>query len=376
MRDVLLRGGQARTLTMLGVVTVLLVALAIFAVSMQRRALTSDFETRPMFPDLTEKVNDAARVEVVSRLTAVTVVRDDEAGDTWRLVEKENHPARADLVKRTVVGLAGLELVEERTALADWHKHINLTDPADKGTGVRVSVYDAAGEELAALIVGKLEGSADIDATGTIYVRRVGDDQAYVARGSFNLEQQPVAWLDTGVIDLAAGRVTRVDVLPEDGTSYAVSLKDWDGASKPAYEIDGLADDLQPVTDYAITGVGNGLVGLQFTDVVPQEDVILEAPVSSVYNTKDGLQVTVQAEKQDKSYYVVLDARAVDGADDAVVQEAARLAAGFAPYAFVVSTVRGADLTRAFETLTEPKPDGEAAIDLEAVTGGEGPGAN
>lgn len=369
MRDVLLRGGQARMLTMLGVVTVLLVALAIFAVSMQRRALTSDFDTRLMFPDLTEQVNDAARVEVVSRLTAVTVVRDDETGDKWRLVEKENHPARADLVKRTVVGLAGLELVEERTALADWHKHINLTDPADKGTGVRVSVYDDAGDEMASLIVGKLEGSADIDAKGTIYVRRAGEDQAYVARGSFNLEQQPVAWLDTAVISLAPGRVTRVDVLPDAGTSYAVSLLDWDGASKPAYEIDELSDDLQPVTDYAISGVGNGLVGLQFTDVVPQADITFTAPVSSVYHTDDGLQVTVQAEKQGKSYYAVLDARAAEGADEVVVQEAARLAAGFAPYAFAVQTARGADLTRTFETLTEAKPVDGAEVDLEAVEG-------
>ncbi len=367
MRDVLLRGGQARTLTMLGVVTVLLVALAIFAVSMQRRALTSDFETRLMFPDLSEQVNDAARIEIVNRLTAVTVVRDGASGETWRLVEKDNHPARADLVKRTVVGLADLELVEARTALPDWHKHINLTDPADKGTGVRVSVFDSKGEELASLIVGKLEGSADIDGTGTIYVRRPDEDQSYVARGSFNLEQKQVPWLDTRVVDLASGRVTRVDVLPQEGPSYSVSLADGDGASKPVYRLDDLPDDLQVVTDYAIDGIGNGLVGLQFTDVAPQANITLEAPVSSVYHTDDGLQITVQAEKQGGSYYAVLDARAVDGADEAVVQEAARLAAGFAPYAFALPTPRGADLTRSFETLTEAKPLEGAEVDLEAV---------
>ncbi len=368
MRDVLLKPGQARTLSMLGVVTVLLVALAIFAVSMQRRALTSDFETRLMFPELAEQVNDAARIEIVSRLSTVTVVRDADS-DQWRLNEKEMHPARPELVKRTVVGLADLELVEQRTALPDWHKHINLTAPADKGTGVRVSVYDAAGDELASLIVGKLEGSADIDGTGTIYVRHTDEDQAYVARGSFNLEQKPVAWLDTNILDLAPGRVTRVNVSPVDSDAYAVVLAGEENADRPQYEIADLADTLQPVTDYAITGIGNGLVGLVFTDVEPRAEITLEAPVTSVYRTQDGLEVTVQAEKLGRSYYAMLDARAADGAAETVVQEAAALSARLSPYAFALSTPRGADLTRTLEALVEDKPAEGAEIDLDAIEG-------
>jgi len=371
MRDVLLKPGQARTLSMLGVVTVLLVALAIFAVSMQRRALTSDFETRLMFPELAEQVNDAARIEIASRLSNVTVVRDAD-GEQWRLNEKDKYPARAELVKQTVVGLSDLELVEERTALADWHKHINLTDPADKGTGVRVSVYDAEGGELASLIVGKLEGSADIDGTGTIYVRHADEDQAYVARGSFNLEQQPVTWLDTSILDLAPGRVTQVDVSPVDSDAYAVVLVEGAAGDTPQYEIADLAETLQPVTDYAIAGIGNGLVGLVFTDVEPRADIALEAPVTSVYRTGDGLEVIVQAEKLGRSYYAALDARAADGADDAVVQEAEALSARLSPYAFALSTPRGADLTRTLDALVEDKPAEGAEVDLEAVddTGG------
>ena len=371
MRDVLLRGGQARTLTMLGVVTVLLVVLAVFAVSMQRRALTSDFETRLMFPELAGQVNDAARIEIVSRLSNVTVVRDAE-GEQWRLNEKDMYPARAELVKQTVVGLSDLELVEERTALPDWHKHINLTDPADKGTGVRVSVYDAAGAVLASLIVGKLEGSADIDGTGTIYVRHTDEDQAYVARGSFNLEQKPVVWLDTGVIDLAPGRVVEVDVRPQDGEAYQVVRADGEGADTPAYEIADLADTLRPVTEYAITGIGNGLVGLVFTDVDPRAEVVFEAPVTSVYRTDDGLEVTVRAEKLGRSYYAMLDARAAEGADDTVVQEAQALSERLSPYAFSLTTPRGADLTRTFDALVEPAAAEGAEVDLDAVAPGDG----
>lgn len=371
MRQVLLRPGNARTLAMLGVVTVLMVALAAFAVSMQRRALTSSFETRLMFPELGQQVNEATRVEIVHRTSKVTVVRDAEQPDLWRIEEKGNYPAKTDLVKRTVVGLADLELVEARTAQAEWHKHINLTAPEDKGSGVRVKVYGAEGEELAGLIAGKLEGSADIDGEGTIYVRRVDDDQSYVARGSFNLEQNPVNWLETGVIDLEKGRVVRVDVTPAEGEAYAVEIADGEQtAVGPAYRLHELDEALQPVTDYAITGIGNALAGLAFQDAVAAADVTLAAPVASVFTTKDGLMIKVAAEKQDKVYYAKLDASAVEGADEAVVAEAQRLSARLSPYAYAIPTAKGADLTRTLDVLVEAKPEVDTSVDLEAVVEG------
>lgn len=371
MRDVLLRRGPARTLALLGVVTLLMVALAVFAVSMQRRALTSDFEPRLMFPELGGQVNDVSRIEIVSRLSQVTVERDQQATDSdvavWRLLEKGGHPVRAEMVKRTAVGLADLELIEQRTAQPEWHQHINLTNPADKGTGVRVTLFGADGGEVASLIVGKLEGTADIDGEGTIYVRRTAEDQSYVARGSFNLEQNAAAWLDTGVIDLAAGRVARVEVSPPEGESYVVERVAATSAETPTYQISNLADDLQPVTDYAINGIGNALVNLQFTDVQPIGDVEFDAPTRTVFSTDDGLRITVEAQRLSGGYFAVLSAGAAVDADEAVRREAAVLGARLAPYAYGLSTPKGADLTRSFDTLTEPKSADGAVVDLEAL---------
>lgn len=375
MRDVLLRPGAARTLAMLSVVTLLMVMMAVFAVSMQRRALTSDFDPRPVFPELGARVNEAAKIEITSRLSTVTIARDDTAPDTWRVADKGNHPARADMVKRTVVGLADLELIERRTAQPEWHKHINLTAPEDKGTGVRVRVFDAAGEQMASLIVGKLEGSADIDGAGTIYVRRDGEDQSYVARGSFNLEQQAANWLETRIIGLESGRVNRVDVTPQDGPSYTVVLAEPGTAGTsvgPAYVLAELPEGRQVVTDYAITGIGNALTNLQFTDVSPADDVTFDAPVSAVFHTDDGMQITVRTEKQAKTYYAVLDVRAIEGADADVVAEAQALSARLAPYAYALPTARGADLTRTLDVLTEPVT-ADVPVDLDAAAEGVAP---
>lgn len=368
MREALLQPGHARTLAMLGVVTVLIVAMAAFAVSMQRRAFTSDFEPRVVFPALAERANEARKLEIRNRLETVTVVRDAAQPGLWRLEEKGGHPVKPQLVKRTVVGLSDLELVEERTAQPAWHKHINLTDPADKGTGVRITVFGEDDEVLASLIAGKLEGSADVDGTGTIYVRRTDEDQTYVARGSFNLEQKPAKWVDTDVLALAKGRVTRVDVTPPEGDAYGVVLAadaDLSATPGPAYVIRDLDEGLQPVTDYAITGIGNALVSVQFIDVVPAADRPLDAPVVSRFHTEDGLVVTVEAEKQDKQYYARFTAAAAADADAAVTAEAEALNERLAPFVYALPTARGADLTRTLDTLTEPKTDG--VIDLEAV---------
>ena len=71
----------------------------------------------------------------------------------------------------------------------------------------------------------------------------------------------------------------------------------------PAYRIRDLDEGLEPVTDYAINGIGNALVGLSFIDVVAAEDRTLEAPVTSRFVTGDGLVITAEAEKQAKLYY-------------------------------------------------------------------------
>lgn len=376
MRDTLLAPGPARTLALLAAVTLLTVVMAVFAVTTQRAAFTSDFEPRPMFPDLSERVNEAARIVIETRQRKVTVVRDAPAPGAggaealWRVEEKAGHPARPEMVKRTVVGLADLELAERRTAQPEWHQHLGLRAPEDKGAGVRVAVYDAQGNVLAALIAGKLEGSADIDARGTIYVRRDGEAQSYVARGSFNLEQQAANWVDTDLIDLRPGRVETVEVTPPEGPSYAVVLADAqapvpEGEIGPAYAIRDLDPALRPITDYAITGIGNALVGLTFTDVMPADGIDFETPVISRFIAGDGLVVTATAEKLGDRYYAVFSAEAAPGASPEVAAEAARLSARLAPFAYQLTTFDGADLTRTLEALTEPAAPAEEGEEVE-----------
>lgn len=391
LREELLGPGPTRTLALLAAIALLMVVLAVFAVMAQRAGFTSDFEPRPAFPELADRVNEAAKIVVESRQQKVTVVRDalgegpqGGAGAVWRVLEKAGHPAKPDMVKRTVVGLAQLELFEPRTAQREWHQHLGLRAPEDKGAGVRVAVFDAKGDVLASLIAGKLEGSRDIDGRGTIYVRRDGEDQTYVARGWFNLEQNPVNWLSTQVIDLAPGRVREVQVRPAEGPAYTVVLAQAPAANgaesdaagvdaagdaaggPPAYVIRDLDPALRPKTYYAITGIGNALVGLTFMDVMPADEVRFEAPVESRFVTGDGLVIIARAEKLGDRYVAVFDAEALPDASDEVRAEAARRSAMLRPFAYQLTTFDGADLTRTLAALTEPAdapatPEGEGA---------------
>ena len=374
VRDMLPAPGPARRLAMLAAVTLLMVMMAILAVSTQRAAFTSDFAPRPMFPDLAERVNEASKIVVESRQRKVTVVRDAAAaGDdaVWRVEEKAGHPARAQMVKRTVVGLADLQLAERRTAQPEWHRHLGLRAPEDKGAGVRVAVYDAEGNVMAALIAGKLEGSAAIDGRGSIYVRRDGEAQSYVARGSFNLEQRAANWVQTDVIDLPPGRVERVEVAPAGGAAFTVALADReatvpetdaetdaDADAVPAYAIRDLDPALQPKTAYAVDGIGTALAGLTFTDVMAAEEVAFEAPVVSRFFTRDGVVVSATAEKQGDRYLAVFTAEAVPGASEEAVAEARRIAARLSPFAYQLTTFDGADLTRTLDAFTEPAGTG------------------
>lgn len=371
MRQIFTSPGPARTLAWLAAATLLAVVLAILAVTGERQALTSDFEPRLAFPDLGDRVNEAQKIVVQTRRGKVTVTRESTDSDIWRVEEKGGYTAQPSLVKRTVVGLSDLELVEPRTAQPSWHKHLNLTAPEDKGSGVRIAIYDGEGEELAAIIVGKLESETAIDTEGTIYVRRDGEDQTYVARGSFNLEQTAELWLDRGILDFSPGRIARVEVTPPEGPSYEVLLTDPDADVPedelgPPYELAEVPEGRRVKTDYAVSGIGNALVKLQLTDVFPAADTAFEAPTTAVFHGQDGIIVTSTAEKQARGYRATFSVSAAPDASEAVTAEAERLNDRLSGHAFAVQTFKGADLTRTMESLTEPA-DAPEGVDLEAA---------
>jgi len=115
---------QGSILTRLIVVTVVALVLALW-VSGRREGAAGAPEVagQALYPGFTEALNDVTALEVRGAEHRFTVER---AGDDWRLAEWGGFPVRFEAVKKALVGLADLELVEEKTSRPDLYEKLGV----------------------------------------------------------------------------------------------------------------------------------------------------------------------------------------------------------------------------------------------------------
>jgi hypothetical protein len=142
----------------------------------------------------------------------------------WAMPERDGYSVKPEAVAALAQGLEQLRLTAERTSDPERLDTLGLADPRAGGTGALVELLDGAGVAQAGLIVG-------VRPSGT-YVRRLGETKAYAVDRGLPPLQDPAAWLDLKILEMAEEAVARVDVIPLSGPPFAV-VRAADGAFQP-----------------------------------------------------------------------------------------------------------------------------------------------
>ncbi|HTZ36141.1 MAG TPA: DUF4340 domain-containing protein, partial [Stellaceae bacterium] len=206
----------------------------------------------------------------------------------WTVVEKGNYPAAQDRVRKLLVQLAELELVEPKTDRAELLGRLDLDDPAN-GKSTLVSAQDRTGTRVAQLVIGRRRPNDIAGGEPGVYVRRPDSDQAWLARGSFELGGDAIAWLDRRILDIAPRRVAAVVLTAPDGASVTVARRSPD----QPFALDGAPADAHAKDDDALAAPAGALEALDLDDVKPAA----EAPIpetgvaTAAFTTFDGLVV-------------------------------------------------------------------------------------
>ena len=295
---------RMRALTYLGGATI--VALLFATIAQWQRGTTSEpaFEPVRMFPALESKVDDVASIQIETKTTSFNVVR--RADGQWILPDKSSYGADYNMVRKTILGLASLDLIEPRTARADWLEKLGLTLPKSGGSGTIVMIKDKKGELLASLISGVGVEGASTSGKVALYVRRPNEPQSYVARGSFVADVDQAQWLDKSFIDFPRDRIKTVSVKPFQGPSYTVTR------AAPSIENFSVVERLPPGRSLRspgeANGVGNGLIAMSFTDVVPQSKIDFSRSARATFQTFDGLALNIMVADKDNDFWIAFDA--------------------------------------------------------------------
>lgn len=281
------------SLLVLSVVT--LAALGVAALALRdENSVASTAERASLFPELSGHINDVARVRVEKEGKAVTLQRE---GGKWTLVDRGGYPALFEKVKELVVRLAELQIEEEKTNRKENHSKLELEWPSQAtddhvATTARVTVEDAGGKELAALVVGKSEWRGG---KSTVFVRRAAEDQVYLCslRSSFDLDSDAKSWIETKLVSIPGDRVQSVRIEHADGESVEIGRS---ATNHTQFTIQDMP--LGRTESYAgvANGVAQALSSMPIEDVRPASEIdFSKDPVAKTrYRCTDGLELLIE----------------------------------------------------------------------------------
>jgi hypothetical protein len=334
---------QKRGLILLATATLVLVALALVAVATGDRTVSHAAPGEAALPGLAGKLGEAASVVVKRSGLELTFVRD---GDGWLVVEKGNYPA-AGKVRQIVLGMADLALVEPKTQKADLYPRLEVDDPG-KGKSTLVTLKDKSGAALAELIIGKRRFDRLGAGNDGIYIRKPGDAQAWLARGSLEFSDQLASWLDRRVLDLPEKRIAKVTLTQPDGARLVITRPSPDAQ----FAVEEAPDDVKFKSETATRQPAMALETLDLDDVKPAADMPM--PDKDVFIasfvTFDGLTVDVRLFDRDSMHWIAVSATGTGSAE----AEAKEIDGKAGRWIYAVPSYKAAALKTKLSDLLEP----------------------
>lgn len=271
-----------------------------------------------------------------------------QSGQRWTVVEKGGYPADQERVRKLLLQLAELELVEPKTDRPELLARLDLDDPAN-GNATLLAAGDRNGVVAGQIVIGRSRPSDIAGGEPGVYVRKPDGDQAWLARGAFDLGGGAASWLDRRIVDIAPGRVASVVLTAPDGSAVVVAR----GSADLPFAIDGLPADAKPKPDEALAAPAGALEALDLADVKPaaEQPIPEDGAPTAAFTTFNGLVVGLRLTPPDKGDWLAID---VTGYGKGEAQATA-LAARLAPWRFQISPERAKLLRTTLSDLLLPR---------------------
>ncbi|HUE18167.1 MAG TPA: DUF4340 domain-containing protein [Stellaceae bacterium] len=339
---------QQKPLIALLAVTAFALVLAAFAVLGNGGPFADPLVGTPVLPEVAPNLAAITRVSLVRGDVATTLIRDGEA---WAVAERGNYPADAQKLRALLLGLAELTYVEPKTKQPQSYPRLQIEDAGDKDAkSTLITITDAKSSLLGEVIAGKRRVDQLGGGDDGVYLRKPGNAQSWLARGTLDVSGDTASWLDQKLFDLPAAGVKEVVLAAPDGSRLTITR------DKPEdkFRLVELAKDKKLKSDDALAAPAAALAGFTLSDVKLAAGA--NFPSDGVSHARfamfNGLTVTIDLTDQDKVSWARIVA---SGSGDAAAT-AQGLNSRLAPWVFALPQYE-ADLlkTRLATLLAPPK---------------------
>ena len=294
---------NTRTVTIMGAVTLILVGAALW-VSQHKDPVPPQTGQR-VFPDLMAKINEVAAIRVSATGRTFTIVRE---GESWNVKEKHQYPAHVGKIREVLIGLGELTILEPKTRKPEFYEKLGVQDvEAEGASSTEVTLTDSAGTTLTKLIVGNqlpVQGNSGQD---ELYVRKSGDPQTWLAVGNLSVATMADEWLDKDFLEVEPKRVRSLRISHPDATTLRLAKEKPD---EDDFTVVNLPTGTEVESQFVVNNIVSTISSLSFEDVKPKSEVTFDdqSVVTAVFETFDGLEVTVTFLPKDEKHYVKVSA--------------------------------------------------------------------
>lgn len=270
-----------------------------------------------MFAALTPAaINSAASLTITAKGNSFTVYQKD---GTWVVKEMSDYPADTSLVRKALFALTELRPYEAKTRDAKRLAKLELDDPKGKDAqSKQLTVKDKDGKVLADVIFGKSNNTNVILGKEMVYVRKAGEDQAWLAEGDPTLKAEALDWVLRNVVDVDVERVKDVETKTAKGELQLHLAKAK--AEDKDYAIKNLPAGKKPKDARMIAYVAEAIDNTTLDDVKKAGEIDFEknGVGTGTWRSFDGLVIKVRMAEIDKKFWVSLSAE-ID--EEAVLKE-------------------------------------------------------
>lgn len=290
---------STRRLVTLAVLALLVVAAAVW-ISGRRDLRPDDAAGARVVPALSAALNDVSEVRLVKagEQTAVTLER---TARNWQVAERASYPADGSKVRKLLIDLSELKVVEQKTANAANYALLGVEDvKAGDATGVRVELDGL--KEPVSLIVGKNAGGR------SSYARLANSDQSIAVTPALSLDTDPRNWLDRSLLDVAATRVQQARITDAKRRTYTAARE---SREQTDFTVPDLPKGRALASPTAANSAGSALVALTLDDVrrVETNESWSADVVRAEYRLFDGTIVEITGRKEGERHWIRLETR-------------------------------------------------------------------
>lgn len=303
----------------------------------------------PVLPEMSKRIGDVTRMTLVHGGDTTTLVR---RGNAWGVEEKGGYSADSGKLRQALLGLADLRYVEPKTRKADLYPRLEVEDAGQKGAkSTLVTLSDDKNALLGEVIIGKRRIDELGGGTDGIYVRKPGDAQSWLARGTLDVADTTQGWLDRKIVDIAADKVKEMILTQPDGSTLDIVRDTPEGK----LSLKGAPADTKLRSEEALVEPTTALADLDLADVRPADAMPFpkEGLARVEITTFSGLSVNIALLDKDGGHWARLEASGTGEAE----KRAAELNAKFSRWVYGLSETKAKALqTKLSDLVGPPKP--------------------